>query len=464
MPFSIITIRSQDEDGDALFPSLDAVNISPALEADDSTPRRLTARALEIYDFDGGTNRIIGIEDLRFEVAITNSRVVVWCRKFDKGGGWRGMGLGGLAFAAAANTVSHARAASRRKGKCLVGHIRYPWLKKVGYLAKQGMFTSQQEIRLVIEDGTAGANGRGMALDLRLSSSESAREVAEDILRRATDFRLAHAPDLDPEKRQTLEDRRKSGIPRATETTKFSLVSLPAAWVVRSDTARYPDLPATASPATESSDEANVGTVDPVPEPVEVAASTPVVERDRPVERSSDADSSLADFCHRCGYRFDAPEAFCPDCGAERRSRSRPSTPTSDSDPPEAGTSDDDMASESVEAGDDLSLEPDRPADPLSMTETLEGEVPERSETEEEQTSEDRLAGQTTPVPRNDEINPSLEGSRSSGQESTNPCPACGRALPIEARFCSRCGGATAPPEMTPELDPDRTVRRPRRQ
>lgn len=63
--------------------------------------------------------------DVQIRLLVTDARVIIYCDKWTKSGGWIGFGAGGMAVALAANAVSKARASSRRKGKLLVGHVRY---------------------------------------------------------------------------------------------------------------------------------------------------------------------------------------------------------------------------------------------------------------------------------------------------------------------------------------------------
>lgn len=61
-------------------------------------------------------------------VIVTDRRTAFLTRQFDKGGGWVGFGLTGLAVAATANAVGKRRAAQRSAGKVAIGQIRHEWL------------------------------------------------------------------------------------------------------------------------------------------------------------------------------------------------------------------------------------------------------------------------------------------------------------------------------------------------
>ncbi len=459
MSFSIITVRTYDDEDDALFPRLDSMTGGPAFDADDGSLRELNARELEIYEFNGGVDRVLSLDSLTFEVAITDSRVVVWCKKFDKGGGWRGFGVTSLVIAGAANAVSHARAASRRKGKCLVGQVRYPWLAKVGYRSKQGMFSSVEEIRLLVEDGTSGSDRRRMALDLRLNSTESARSVAETIVRRAVDYRLARAPDLEPEERQSLEELQRDGVPRARGSDDFTMVHLAGGWVVRSKTARYPKTPD--SETTVADPGAPAGEIGDVQEAESDDGEGPAASESVEPPESAGVEQDGAVFCHRCGRPFVEPEVFCPDCGSERRTRPTAATIDEDSEHPEA-------TAPEVESGSDHS-----DGTEATTGETLPDEIPIRPIDEP---ATDDLKTPAVGDPANDTTGgvddagfatiadvSSLGGEPSGGVE-TFPCPSCACELPLIARFCAKCGEAITPQEEPGEPDPDATVRRPRRQ
>jgi hypothetical protein len=64
-------------------------------------------------------------------VVVTDRRTGFLTMGFDKGGGWVGFGLGGLAIAATANAVSKRRAAERSAGRVAVGQIRHEWVAEI---------------------------------------------------------------------------------------------------------------------------------------------------------------------------------------------------------------------------------------------------------------------------------------------------------------------------------------------
>jgi len=147
---------------------------------------------------------------LKWDVLITDTRVIVYCEKFDKGGGWGGWGLGGLAIAATANAVSKARAAHRRKGKYLVAQVRYAWLEHVLASPKQG-WSSHETLRLRVNAEPSGAN-RMIMLELDLPKQIDANSVAHKIATRAARYRLVATPDMEPEERAKFEQLAETSL------------------------------------------------------------------------------------------------------------------------------------------------------------------------------------------------------------------------------------------------------------
>jgi hypothetical protein len=126
------------------------------------------------------------LKDDEIEVSIysTDSRIAFLCKKYDRGGGWSGGGLIGLTVAATANAVSKARAKKRSAGKVMVGHIRYEWLIKVGFMHKT--FWSPNSISLMYAD-TSNIVWR---LDLKLPKRSNPEAIANFIAQKAAQYKL----------------------------------------------------------------------------------------------------------------------------------------------------------------------------------------------------------------------------------------------------------------------------------
>jgi ribosomal protein L40E len=136
---------------------------------------------------------------LAIAVFVTDARVAFACARYDKGGGWTGAG-GGAILALSLNAASMAKAAYQRRGKSLVGQVRYQSLAAVGSghhpallnprqylaLAWEPTSTDRCHLQLTIEDGDVSA-------------------LAADIARRAVRYALAVDPALTDEKRTRIQ-------------------------------------------------------------------------------------------------------------------------------------------------------------------------------------------------------------------------------------------------------------------
>lgn len=205
-------------------------------------------RALVWQQTSGGWTKIKSVTDLSFTVVITQGRVVVFCKKFIKGGGWRGFGVAGLTMMVVANGVSHARAAARRRGKLLVAQVRYDWLRSVAVsVDSRGR---PHGLRFVVDAGTSDES-RPLAVELIGGKAvpEVVRHVAQlaalaqlrDTSALATeDVSRLHGIAADPERYAVsgtwvlastrLVGERIPGTATATVETTPELPTVPAQW------------------------------------------------------------------------------------------------------------------------------------------------------------------------------------------------------------------------------------------
>ena len=113
--------------------------------------------------------------NLKVDFYVTDSRVVLLCEKYDKGSSWSG-GLAALALDAASSIA----AAARRKGKVMLGHIRYEWISEITYNHKG-------HIGISYKDGDKNC----WTLGLLFKKATDTEFVANEILRRTCAYRLA---------------------------------------------------------------------------------------------------------------------------------------------------------------------------------------------------------------------------------------------------------------------------------
>ena len=276
MPFAGFLIRGVDSDTDLLVPRVTPDGSAAVVGGDaDGAIDNLNAKSLAVAHLGKSKqHEIVTVDSLSISMAVTDSRVAYWCKKYDKGGGWVGGGIGGLAIAGVANAVSKARASNRRRGNCLVGHARYTWLHGVGYSTKSGVFGRKQTLRLLMVDGTEGKQRPTFAIDFTLGADVSAHKVASEIVKRVARFRLAHHPDLSDEQREKLESIGANGVPGGNDGSRFTIVGLPGALVVSESTAVYrasEEKPLEGESSTSSSDKSGL------PDPPEALAGQQVL-------------------------------------------------------------------------------------------------------------------------------------------------------------------------------------------
>jgi hypothetical protein len=335
--FNVLTIRSGlDAGDDGLHPILSDAAI-PGMIAmdgyDGPNVLKVVATAVRVLEIRGGDLKTLAqFREVKIDVYITDGRLALACEKYDKGGGWVGFGGAGLLVAVTANAVSKARAASRRRGKFLVGHIRYPWLKSIGASSKSG-WASSEAIRLGYSENGSGATVHKL-LELTLPKNIDAALLAQEITHRAAAYRLAYYPSMPAEQR--AEFTSLSQAPRlAPPPKKFAFHHMPTYFHVTAATAfprqaqrgmTRPDAvaPVLAAPLPT----ATAGAMPPAAVPSPALRSGGANRAARPDGPGAQAPGPIGGlngsppagpatkFCTQCGTRTVAGDNFCAKCGA----------------------------------------------------------------------------------------------------------------------------------------------------
>ncbi len=133
----------------------------------------------------------------RTAVYVSDCRVMLACEKYEKGSTW----VSPPAVAAAATVVSTVRAARRRRGKVMVGQIRYESIKRIG--ASPPIQGRHLLAIIALEYPDLGTT-KSLHLHLLRGGPEPV-VVAQDIAQRAAAFRLHHDPDMPADERTSLE-------------------------------------------------------------------------------------------------------------------------------------------------------------------------------------------------------------------------------------------------------------------
>lgn len=234
MTYKVITIRTAEYEDGSLYPVLgDERNEIDFERLDGRNLKTVYASAVHVRRSAGSTLvKEVSVPDVKVSVYITDARVAIACSKYDKGGGW----IGGSVAVPVLNLASKARAASRRRGKMLVGHVRYPWLASVGFTEKTG-FGSTDSLRLGVVDTAGGAN-RSLFLDLDFPKGTDTARLAHLISQRCATYRLRHDADLTPDQRTKFEAL-ASGPTQHAVPKKFVFFKMPTHFFVSAGSA-YP--------------------------------------------------------------------------------------------------------------------------------------------------------------------------------------------------------------------------------
>jgi len=224
MSYNILAVLDASAADSPHYPTPAEVPDSVELVPEDREPLTpLTATELVVTEMSdkGRRQQVMRVSKMKAKVIITEYRVAIACSKYEKGGGWVAFGgIGALLIEAAANTASKVRAARRRRGKMLAGHVRYVQLVSVGFKPPSGIM-KRDTLRLGTFDPTA-EGFRVLTLDLTLAGGQSASYLAEQIACRAAHHELTYGKDeMDDERRELLEALREPE-PLVAQPKKFS--------------------------------------------------------------------------------------------------------------------------------------------------------------------------------------------------------------------------------------------------
>lgn len=203
-------------------------------EERDGFVRSLYCQAISVKE-QGAARPVMRARDIRGHVLLTESRIAVACSRYEKGGGWWGFGDGAL-LALPLNAGSHALAAMRRRGKMLVGQVRYPWIESVYGQNKVGR-KGAEAIRIVVNLG----GKRRVHLDLTLPNDIDAMAVATELIRLAAKFRLAHDPSPlgEQERERLLALADLEPLVYARGTGKMTGRTFPSSWPLSGRSASF---------------------------------------------------------------------------------------------------------------------------------------------------------------------------------------------------------------------------------
>lgn len=342
--WDLLTVIDGSDSNDSFYPVLSLSQASPSvdLKPDDHPFATLTATGVKVLSVERSSlEPVLTIpSDFSFSVVLTPVRIVLSCAKFEKGSTWFGTGAGAV-VAVAAMAVSAARAASRRKGKLLAGHIRYQWVDRI--LVRQGKGWLNPSVLRIVVRRPPRAGGTPLILHLELPKQLDARAIGRDLAARVATFRLQFDTELDDAERESFVNFAQGIASRgggSADADGWVTYAMPTSWPVtvmapapRAD--ERTGVPTSASREVE--DPMDPGDGDqPRPAPSEDAARAPAAaptahglsaSPSLPQRSANPADGSapasiagpapvqdVVD-CPACRHRYPTQRIRCPRCG-----------------------------------------------------------------------------------------------------------------------------------------------------
>jgi hypothetical protein len=222
MPYNPLTVTQPDETPSFAFPSITPELTLVMDESDGDIIGPIHANAAMVAQFSEKRQKMVtvaSVEEVKIEVYVTEARVVLICKKYDKGGGWIG-GPAAIAF----NAGSKILAANRRRGKALTAQIRYPWIARVLFQPKRG-FGGVEAIKFSFK-----SEGTSMTLQIQLDKSTDSGSMAYEIVKRLVAYRLADTDDKSPEELKAFHALLDAGQAEAPPKGKMGSYVIPTSY------------------------------------------------------------------------------------------------------------------------------------------------------------------------------------------------------------------------------------------
>lgn len=183
-------IAAGDPVDPVLYPNVTSdLQVVPDPDDDPLTTRTATKILVEMETPGKKPGKLSEFSEIKAEVAVTNSRLLVHCEKFDTGTTYGDLNPIGAAIGLVATGVSKFRAKHRNQGLILVGHIRYPWLHSVGGF--ENRILGNLLVARVVTKTTHGPIT--LKLTLFLTRGSGAVGLATEIAQKAAAYNLKHA-------------------------------------------------------------------------------------------------------------------------------------------------------------------------------------------------------------------------------------------------------------------------------
>lgn len=220
MDYSILAVRTPDDDDGRLHPELSDGH-TMVLEPLDGAPLWIHASGLVVSErVANGLRTHLRIGNVKVDVMISDARLAVGCANFESGK----RKSPGVEAAILAKGLDNARP---DQGKMLVGHVRYPWLRCVGFKPRTG-WRSNDELRLGVVARASDGDERELFLDLQLPKGVDSAAIARGTVAKAARYQLVYGEVTNEAERDSYERLAEGPRPAPAPSTEFALYRLPS--------------------------------------------------------------------------------------------------------------------------------------------------------------------------------------------------------------------------------------------
>ena len=229
--FPMFTIREPDDRGEPyIFPYL-SDDLIPLPEAMDGNIRGYRLEGISLSkspDGQKGFQEMLNLISRDNYLYLTESRLIVLNQKYNKNeaGSWIGFGgVSAMVIGEALTAAGRAVEAHKRKGKALVGHLRYEWISMVRYKEKKGILSYP-----VLEIYYKDINKTTWCLTLYLPTSDGGAYSFAEYLVHALAIHRTKMDDKKDEDTQKFIDKYtdvKNHIPLPPAEGDFAQISVP---------------------------------------------------------------------------------------------------------------------------------------------------------------------------------------------------------------------------------------------
>ncbi|MBR1675495.1 MAG: zinc ribbon domain-containing protein [Eubacterium sp.] len=229
--YQMFYIRETDEGGEPyIYPNIDE-ELNPVAEAADGTMYSYQLDGIKLskkLDGEKGYKEIVNIISHDNYLYITDSRIMVINRKYNKNdaGSWVGFGsVTAMVVGEALTAAGRAVESHKRKGKAMIGQLRYEWISIVRYKEKNGVL-SYPMLEIYYKD----LNKTTWCLELFLKNGEGGAYSYADYLLHKLALHRARMDDKKDDDMQKFIDKysdMNQHVPTPAQEGEYAKITVP---------------------------------------------------------------------------------------------------------------------------------------------------------------------------------------------------------------------------------------------